>query len=86
MAFEIADEAEVRCEAGLLQHPERVAAHRKHLAGFDRVVAVEIEAVGVLGNRASVDHGLAVVFAGVFQFGDGEQAVGGGVEARFPKE
>ena len=58
------------------EHAEGVAAHRKHLAGLDPVVLVEGQGVGVFGDRAAVDHRLAVVFAGILQFGEMEQSVG----------
>ena len=81
MTAEITDEAEMRRQTAFGEHAEGVAAHRKHLAGLDPVVLVEGQGVGVFGNRAAVDHRLAVVFAGILQLGEMEQAVGGGEEA-----
>ena len=37
----------------------------------------------MLGDRAPVDHGLAMVFAGIFELADVEQAVSGRIKAGF---
>ena len=82
MRVEVADEIEVRCKARVVQHVPGVAADREHLAGLHVVVFVEHKAARVLGHGASVDHGLAEVFAGRLQRGQFEQAIGGREEAQ----
>ena len=81
MLAEIANKAEVRREAAVMQHAVGVAAHREDLAGFDVVVLVEDEAVGRIADAAVIDHRLTVVFAGRLQVVQLEQPIGGGVEA-----
>ena len=53
---EIADEFEVRREAGLVQHAPGVAAHRKHSPRLDVMVLVQHDAVRMVGDAAE-DHG-----------------------------
>ena len=48
MAAEVADELEMGCKPRRLQHAEAVAAHRGHPAGLDGVVAIQVDAVGVV--------------------------------------
>ena len=76
MAREIADEIEVRREAGVAQHAPGVAADREDPAGFDAVVCVEHEGVRLFGDAAAIDDGLAVVLAGRLQIVDAEQLGG----------
>lgn len=82
MALEVADEAELACITALGQHPEGVATDGKHTARLDPVVLVEREDVGMGGNPTVVDDGLSMVFAGIFEPIDGEQAMGGREEAQ----
>src|SRR3990167_1750338 len=51
---EIANKAEVRREAAVMQHAVGVAAHREGLAGLDMVVLVEDEGMGRIGDTAVI--------------------------------
>jgi hypothetical protein len=61
MAREVADEVEIRCEAGFVEHAPGVAAHREDAAGLDGVVLVKDEALFLAGDASAIDDRLAVV-------------------------
>ncbi len=77
MAAEVANEVKVRLEAALVEQAIGVATHRQSPARFEDMVVVQGEAIGVLRQRAAIDHGLAVVFASLLQAVDFEQPIGG---------
>jgi len=56
-------------EAGIVQHPPGVAAHREYFAGGNVMMGVEAEGFFLVGNAALVNYGLAIVFAGRLQLG-----------------
>ena len=53
-----------------------VAADGEYAAGFDVMMFIEHEAIGVIGDGAFVDHRLAVVLASAFQCIEFEQPIG----------
>ena len=63
MGIEVPDKSEMLGEAAFLQHQPGIAAHRKHLAGFDDMVIVQHERMGMLLYGALIDHRLTVVLA-----------------------
>ena len=72
MSAEVTDEIEMRCETGFMQHPEGIAADRKHATGFNAVMLVQIESQWLIGHGTAIDHGLPMIFAGILQCGDPE--------------
>ena len=64
-------------EAALVEQAIGVATHRQSPARFEDMVVVQGEAIGVLRQGAAIDHGLAIVFASLFQTVDFEQPIGG---------
>ena len=77
MAAEVANEVKVLLEAALVKQAPGVATHRQSPAGFEDMVVVQGEAIGVLRQGAAIDHGLAMVLAGLLQTVDFEQPIGG---------
>ena len=77
MVAEIANSDEMVSKTAFGEHAVGVAANRKATARFHGVMAIEIEAVGGMGNRALIDHRLAMVFAGILQAIKIEQPIGG---------
>ena len=77
MAAEVANEVKVLVEAALVEQAPGVATHRQCPARFEDMVVVQGEAIGVLRQRAAIDHGLAIVLASLLQAVDFEQPIGG---------
>ena len=77
MAAEVANEVKVLLEAALVEQAIGVATDRQCPAGFEDMVVVQGEAIGVLRQRAAIDDGLAMVLAGLLQAVDFEQPIGG---------
>lgn len=77
MAAEVANEVKVLLEAALVEQAIGVATHRQSPAGFQDMVVVQGEAIGVLRQGAAIDRGLAIVLASLFQAVDFEQPIGG---------
>lgn len=77
MAAEVANEVKVLVEAALVEQAIGVATNRQSPAGFEDMVVVQGEAIGVLRQGAAIDHGLAVVLASLLQAVDFEQPIGG---------
>src|SRR5574340_856300 len=61
--LEVAMEIEMCSQPCIVQHAPSVSADRKIFTGFDTVMFVEHKHVGMIGYRATVNHGLAIVFA-----------------------
>ena len=77
MAAEVANEVKVLLEAALVEQAIGVATHRQSPARFEDMVVVQGEAIRVVWQRAAIDHGLAIVLAGLLQAVDFEQPIGG---------
>src|SRR5690606_5641182 len=82
---EVADKPEVIAEARVCQHAPGVTTHRRNLAGFKQVMAIQLEGMFMPGDRALVDHRLPVVLTDAFQFRQFEQSIGGAVETCLAK-
>ena len=76
MCGEISDEIKMRFEARVRQHAPGVTADRKHFAALDEMMAVELEAVGLLRHAPFVDHGLTVILASTLQPVELKQPIG----------
>ena len=77
MTGEVADELEMRAEAGVGKHTPGIAADREHLAALDQMMAVELEGVLLFGDAPLVDHRLTVVLASGLQAIELEQSIFG---------
>ena len=77
MAAEVADEVKVLPETALVEHAIGVATNRQGPARFEDMVVIQGEAIGVLWQRAAIDHGLTMVLRSRLQPVDLEQPIGG---------
>mgnify|MGYP000853287209 CR=1 FL=1 len=76
MPVKIPVKLEVPGKAGVMQHAPGITAHGELPAGFDKVMFVQHESMRMMRNRAAIDHRLAMILAGQFEFRQLEQPVG----------
>ena len=80
MTAKIAYKFKMRCKTCVLQHAPSIAAYWEDAPCLHVVVFIQRVFVGMLWNRAFVNHGLPIVFASRFDLGNLEQALGGGIK------
>ena len=67
-------------EACVMQHAPGIAAHRKLLAGFNKMMFIEPEYMAMMRNGAAVHDGLPVIFTRQLQIVQFEQTIGRRIE------